>query len=91
MATGSSFYLVLSFKVEVGNGFRDSFSQLLQRAIRDTQVALLSLSFLARRVTTFVQPSAKTVTINVYFQKSSKYNSGKHKAPKGEGVLVYEN
>ena len=62
MPTGSSFYLVHIFKVAGGNGFRDTLSWLSQRTIRDTQVASLSLSFLARCVTTFFQPPARTVT-----------------------------
>ena len=62
MPTGSSFYFVHNFKVTEGNGFQDSLSWLSQRAIIDTQVASLSLSFLTYRVTTFDQPSARTVT-----------------------------
>ena len=62
MLAGSSFNLVCSFKVAGGNGFQDSFFQLSQRAITDTQVTSLSLSSFARRVTMFVQPSARMVT-----------------------------
>ena len=61
MPAGSSFYLVLGFKVARGNGFRDSLSRLSQRGITDTQVTYLSLTFLTRCITTFVQPSARTV------------------------------
>ena len=62
MPTGSFFYLIFSFKVAVGNGFQDYLSQ---RAIRGIQVASLSLSFLAHRVTTFVQPLVRTVTTKI--------------------------
>ena len=59
---GNSFYLVCGFKVTEGNGFQDSISQPSQRAITDTQVVSLSLSFLSRHVTTFVQLLARTLT-----------------------------
>ena len=59
MPVGSSFYIILSFKVTVGNGFQDS---LLQRAITDTQAATLTHSFLACCITMFVQLSASAVT-----------------------------
>ena len=62
MSAGSSFYLVCSFKVAGGNGFPDSLSGLSQRAITDTQIVSLSLSFLAHRVTRFIQLSARMVT-----------------------------
>ena len=61
MSAGSSFYLILSFKVAGGNGFQDSISRLSLREITDTQVASLSL-FLARCITTFIQPSARMLT-----------------------------
>ena len=44
--TGNISYLVRSFKVTEGNGFRNPLSQLSQRAITDRQVVALSFSFL---------------------------------------------